>query len=139
VSLLDVAPTVVDWAGLRWPAPLPGASLLESAGEREAFGETDHTVDRRPKLFLRGGMGKWKTIVTLEPDGSAVAQEEWYDLAADPGEKRSAPPRPERRDALRDATIRRWREARAGGATAPAVALTPEQRERLRALGYVGP
>ena len=54
VSLLDVAPTVLSWAGVAVPPSFQGKSLLgASLGEREAYGETDHTVDRSHKLFLR--------------------------------------------------------------------------------------
>jgi hypothetical protein len=35
--------------------------------------------------------------------------------------------------------MERWSAARRRGAGAPSINLSPEQRERLRALGYVSP
>jgi arylsulfatase A-like enzyme len=138
VSLLDVMPTVLAWAGLPPSPAQQGRSLLAPPGEREAYGETEHTIDHTPKLFLRGGAGRLKAIVSLAPDG-ALRRCEWYDLAADPGEAREAAPPLALADALRGRAIARWREGRGRGGPAPAVELTPEQRERLRALGYVTP
>jgi len=40
---------------------------------------------------------------------------------------------------MRRLALERWKAARRLGAGAPAVRLSPDQRERLRALGYVSP
>ena len=138
-SLLDVAPTILAWAGAAALPAAQGRSLLTPAPEREAFGETDHTEDRTRRLYLRGGQGRWKAIVTLAPEQERPVREEWYDLAADPQEQRSAAPPQRVADSLRERALARWRTARSRGEGAPAVSLTPEQQERLRALGYVGP
>jgi arylsulfatase A-like enzyme len=138
-SLLDVAPTALTWAGVPVPAPMQGRSLLARAGDREGYGETDHTVDGTHKLFLRAGARRWKTILSLDRDGASVRGEEWYDLSVDPGESRSVRPPPATADAMRRVALERWKAARRRGAGAPAVTLSPEQRERLRALGYVSP
>ena len=65
--------------------------------------------------------------------------EEWYDLAADPGEHVSAPPPGPAADGIRARAIARWRASRASGAplVSKAVCLDAAQKERLRALGYV--
>jgi arylsulfatase A-like enzyme len=139
VSLLDVAPTVLAWAGLpAWPHAR-GVSLLSSPGAREAYGETDHTTDGTHKLFLRGAQGRWKTIVSLTRVDRSVQAAEWYDLSSDPGEKRNVSPPADVAEALRRRAVGRWTTGRAASAAGPAVSLTPEQRDRLRALGYVGP
>lgn len=137
-SLLDVAPTILAWAGL---PPLPGQqgqSLLSPLPERETYGETDHTTDGSHKLFLRGGASRWKAILALRPDRPEPLSEEWFDLAKDAAESRDQRPREAVAAAIRQRAIDRWREGRARGSGAPPVTLTPEQRERLRALGYVG-
>jgi hypothetical protein len=117
---------------------MQGRSLLRAGTERDAFGETDHTSDGTRKLFLRGGQGRWKAVLSLARDSGAVAREEWYDLGRDPREGASAPPAAAQVDAIRQRALARWRAARAGQA-GPRVELTEEQRERLRALGYVAP
>jgi arylsulfatase A-like enzyme len=139
VSLRDVAPTVLAWADVAQPAPWQGASLLAAPGDREAYGETNHTIDRSRKLFLRAGQRSWKTILTLSTDGSKVLKEEWYDLAADPREQQSTAPLAAVAEAIRSRALDRWRGDRGRGGAAPEVRLTPEQRERLKALGYVEP
>jgi arylsulfatase A-like enzyme len=139
VSLLDVAPTVLAWAGLpAWPHAA-GLSLLTSPGAREAYGETDHTADGTHKLFLRGAQGRWKAILSLSRVDQKVHAAEWYDLSSDPGEKRRVSPPADLAEALRRRAVGRWTKGRAASGAAPAVSLTPEQRDRLRALGYVGP
>ena len=139
-SLLDVAPTMLAWAGLPVPEPRRAGACCAAAGEREAYGETDHTIDGTRKLFLRGGAGRWKTILSLGSRTAAPRAEEWYDLASDPGETRERPAaRPGGGRAARPGARALEGGARAAAAGAPAVTLTPEQRERLRALGYVLP
>ena len=142
VSLLDVAPTVLAWAGLPAPPSFAGRSLLSALpADREAYGETDHTVDGTHKLFLRAGARRWKAILSLDPSGASVRSEEWYDLAADPEEKRPAPPAAAAADPIRARALARWKAGRARGATQSSqpVCLSDEQKERLRALGYVDP
>jgi arylsulfatase A-like enzyme len=138
-SLLDVAPTVLAWAGLAVPAHMQGRSLLTPRAAQEAYGETDHTVDGTRKLFLRFGEKRWKAIFSLDRDGKSVRAEEWYDLAADGAERHNVAPPPSVADPVRRLARERWETARARGTGAPPVVLSPEQRERLRALGYVGP
>ena len=72
VSLLDVAPTILDWAGL---PPLPtqrGRSLLRPLEYREAYGETDHALPDTRKLFLRDGAGRSKVILTFDRKSEAL-------------------------------------------------------------------
>ena len=137
-SLLDVMPTVLAWAGLPASPAQQGRSLLGPVGERETYGETDHTTDHTRKLFLRAGAGRWKAVLSLGPEGEQ-RRCEWYDLTSDPGETKDAAVPLAFADAVRARAVQRWREARGKGGPGPAVQLTPEQRERLRALGYVTP
>lgn len=138
VSLLDVAPTILAWAGLQAPPSFMGRSLLGTPGEREAYGETDHTTDGTRKLFLRAGSKRWKAIISLDPQGG-LRRQEWYDLAVDPQERTSTPPRVALAEPIRVRAVERWKQARGRGEGSAAVCLTAEQKERLRALGYVGP
>ncbi len=137
-SLLDLAPTLLRWAGVSLPRSMTGRALLETHAAADAYGETEHTLDRRPKVFLRGGARSWKAIFTLAP-GGGIVEEEWYDLAADPGERRSRAPREAQAEALRARAVQRFLETRRGAGPGAAVSLDAGQRERLRALGYVLP
>jgi arylsulfatase A-like enzyme len=135
-SLLDVAPTVLAWAGVAIPAVMQGRSLLEPLPEREAYGETDHVPDGTRKVFLRTGSAGSKLVLSVDRTTDELRGAEWYDLAVDPGETRPAaqvPPDVRRR------ALDRWREARARGRAAPPIHLNAEQLEGLRALGYVSP
>jgi arylsulfatase A-like enzyme len=139
VSLLDVAPSVLAWLGVKPPASFRGRSLLAPPGDSEAYGETEQTPDGSRKLFLRAGAGRWKAILSLDKTAPEVRKEEWYDLAADPREQTSAAPPAAIAEVIRKRALDRWRADRARGASGVAVNLTPDQRERLRALGYLGP
>ena len=137
VSLLDVAPTILAYAGVPAPASVTGRSLLGPRPDTEAYCETDQTVDGTHKLFLRGGAARWKAIITLRADAAGTAGEEWYDLSSDPAERKSVPPAPNVADPIRRRALERWRADRGAGGAARPVCLSPEQQERLRALGYV--
>jgi arylsulfatase A-like enzyme len=139
VTLLDVMPTILAWARVEPLAPMQGKSLLASPGEREAYGETDHGAGGTRRLFLRAGENRWKTVFTYDRKTEKLAGEEWFELSADPGETSSVPPRADIAQGVRQRLLARWHEARGRGVGAPTVELTAEQKERLRALGYVLP
>ncbi len=138
VSLLDVAPTILAWAGLTPPPSFRGQSLLTPVVPREQYGETEHTADGAKKLFLRAGAGRWKTIMDLTSGDAPPVREEWFDLGNDPNEQKSVPPRAGVADDIRQRALLRFRNDRRGTTTSRPVCLTSDQRERLRALGYVG-
>lgn len=137
-SLLDVAPTILDWAHL---PPLPsarGLSLLRPLpANREAYGETEFGAGSTRKRFLRGGASSWKTVLSFKARDGAPAGEEWFDLAKDPLEARSVPPPKAAADALRARLLKRFQDAVRQGHGAIPVDLSPEQVEQLRALGYI--
>jgi arylsulfatase A-like enzyme len=138
-SLLDVVPTILDWAGVAAEAPLEGLSLLSPLPGRELYGETEHTVDETRKLFWRQGSGGWKAIFSLARDTNRLVTEEWFHLATDPSERQNSRPSGPLAGQAAARTIERWHRLREGRRQAPTVDLTPEQRERLRALGYLAP
>jgi arylsulfatase len=137
-SLLDVAPTILDWAEVTGMPDARGRSLLEPIVRgRESYGETDHTTDNTRKLFLRGEGARWKAIFSLDPAGETLVGEEWYDLNQDPAEHASTPPASSLADSIRGNALQRWREGRRTGSEGPAVTLSKEETARLRALGYI--
>jgi arylsulfatase A-like enzyme len=137
VSLFDIAPTILDWAGLPALPTQRGRSLLRPLDTRPAYGETDRGLNETRKLFFRDGGGRSKAILTFDRASSHARSEEWYDLGADPGETRSAPPPEAAAARLRASLLERWQAARRLGEGGALVDLSPEQIEQLRALGYV--
>ena len=144
VALVDVAPTLLELAGLPPVDSFAGESLLrwiESGTEpqlpRPIYFETP---DRR--IGLRGlRAGRWKLIASDTGGTPAL-----YDVEDDPDEQRNlATARPARAAALA-AQLTDWVEAmeaeaeRAGWLAvhnAEAPDLSDVQRETLRALGYI--
>ena len=129
-SAMDVMPTLLAAAGLPADADLPGRDLRSPA--------------RRPVLADNGWLavydGPLKAVVGAE------GGDRLYDLAADPGESRDlAAERPAELARLAAAAAA-WRASeerlldRLGRRRDPAAPspLTPEEEERLRALGYLG-
>jgi arylsulfatase A-like enzyme/Tfp pilus assembly protein PilF len=135
VSLVDVAPTLLELAGLP-PAPgLDGRSLAglvkgAPAGARWLPLESEYGFNSFGWAPLAGLTdGRWKWIGAPEP--------ELYDLESDPGEGRNlAADRPTERDRL----AARWREQVTEDRRSPLDASGLEGSERLArlaALGYV--
>ncbi len=144
VSLVDLAPTVLDLLGL---APLPAAQgrslrpLLEGRGAAPSpvFSETVLTADRSQLLALR--LGQWKYIARL-PRGarsSSPLEEQAYDLQADPGEQRDLLRGPSPADvaAQRRMLLDYLARSRAEASPTRTVLLDPETEAKLRAWGYI--
>lgn len=139
VSLIDVAPTIADVMKLDIPSSFRGVSLrgVELDASRETWSETEHTVDGSHKLALRRGSSSPKAIFSIREDDRVTI--ELFDLGRDPGELEPLDPAAaqERLEArLRD-YLSGVAAARDGRTETPRVELDPEERERLRSLGYV--
>jgi arylsulfatase len=136
-SHLDIAPTVADLLGVRGRAgsdrAFRGRSLLDVArGAPGARGVVSRTVHARPTYALV--TPRFKLIHDL-PSGD----EQLYDLAADPGERRDvAAAHPLLRAALRQ-SLHHWLLGLRTITTAEAEPARPDptETEVLRALGYV--
>lgn len=76
VSLLDLAPTLLDVLGVEERLPMDGGSLLEPAGT--VFSEYHVEKVRAPCFMVR--RGRWKYVYVHGYD------EQLFDLDADPGE-----------------------------------------------------
>ncbi len=133
VSLADIAPTLLEAAGLEPLAGAQGLSLMpwiegkEPAATAEStYIESLHGARRYGWAPLRGILEwPWKYIEAPQP--------ELYDLAGDPGETRPLT------DASRIAALRRTLEAM--GRAPAAIREDPMEAQdlsRLRSLGYVG-
>jgi arylsulfatase A-like enzyme len=140
VSLADVAPTIVELAGLPALAKANGRSLVPLMHGRT---ETAHIVygalyhPRVPRLRLATVRDGSIKMLYDEKTGSWTQ----YDLASDPQEKHPLPPTDEPLRAVLATYIERNESALAArpapsGASTPA-GLAPANVNRLRSLGYV--
>jgi arylsulfatase A-like enzyme len=130
VGLTDVAPTLLDLAGLAVPEGPSGRSLAPAILEgREPPQRPVHALGREAALRV----GRFKLLRPRSPEARPPAL---YDLEADPAERDNLL---ETRDAVRrrlEAELARL-EAAADGAAAGRLELSADDRSRLRALGYV--
>ncbi len=135
VMAIDIAPTVLDLLGIEAPATFEGRSILRGAHGPEtplvslgAYGRDE--LEKRIGTQFSVRRGPWRYVVNSR-DGS----EELYDHRDDPAERRNVA-------ATTAAILAELRPtlqgvlAATGGAARP-VDITPEHREKLRALGYV--
>lgn len=143
---IDIAPTLLDLAGIAAPPELPGASLLPviaggAPPPRESLAWLRHPAFE--VAAIRDGNWKWlrhdgaSRAVTPGVAGVAEPADALYDLEADPGERQNlleAEPARRRALALR-VKAARARLARRGAAGE--VAIDPGLDAELRALGYL--
>jgi arylsulfatase A-like enzyme/thioredoxin-like negative regulator of GroEL len=137
VGLVDVAPTILQEAGLAIPPAIQGASLLAmikvasgaASQDRPAYAETDYPHRAFGWSSLRAlRTGKYLYIQAPE--------KELYDQASDP---KAAHNLSTSAKAVTDTLAAQLDSFRAKTATSiPELAgVTPEQAEKLQALGYV--
>ena len=140
VSLVDVAPTVIEVLELPPEGSFQGTSLLSVFNESkrpEAWAETEHTLDGSHLISLRRGASDVKAIFRRKDH--QVTSTTLFDLGSDPLE--SVP----LEDTLARERVHKRLEAfvlesearREGKRVSPPVELDAEELERLRALGYL--
>lgn len=141
VSLVDVAPTVLDLVGVPVPPSFRGRSLVpqmrgaaappvDLVAELESLGP--RVIRRHQQALVRGDH---KLLQAPNP----LNAPELYDLAADPGERNPNPaPLAGEREAMISDLERIIAGLKAGAALAPQtpVVVDDATREKLRALGY---
>jgi arylsulfatase A-like enzyme len=148
VRLIDLAPTIVELTGVQawWPtgdgrslAPVFDGGAVPEASARAYSVTYDLRADNeRYLLAVRDGNWKYVRTAARWDDLLLVPRtEQLYDLATDPGELRDlAGSNVEdlaRLRALADARFEDW----AAGDPAAAGALSADDRERLRDIGYL--
>lgn len=135
VRLTDIVPTVLDMVGLPVPGQVEGESLVPLAGgkkgrDRETYIETFYPRENYGWSELVGLVsGDWKYIRAPKP--------ELYNLRTDPAETRNEAGSAGGTAADLGRKLEGLVMKSAGVAAGPGRALTAEEQERLRSLGYV--
>jgi len=142
VSLVDLAPTLADWAGVSLPGPRDGRSFAEvlrggPAGSTQAYVSHATSTEQGVDAIIEG---PFKLV--LDPDGEAHAL---FDRSRDPDERDDvAADEGERVAKLKQHALRRRRDAeerrsalRASSSEEKRARTEAETLESLRALGYV--
>lgn len=136
-SFVDLAPTIVDLAGLDAPPGWEGHTLLEPPREKRtiAVGATEGMRNKVPSWFLR--TGQWKVVMDRE-------KTELFDLPTDPDEMTDVSKQhPVTAQDLSTLLVTRTPEFRAGWKTPPPwdadldAAEKARLHEALKALRYV--
>jgi arylsulfatase A-like enzyme/Flp pilus assembly protein TadD len=135
VGTIDLMPTLLDLLGQPLPTGLLGRSLRPALEGRRLPPQPLYAESLFGRLncrwaALRGWTdGDWKLV--------SAGEDELYDLSRDGGERRDvAAQEPERVKKMRDALQAAVARMAPAGDTARPVAISPEQEERLRSLGY---
>ncbi len=148
VSLIDVAPTLLDLAAIPAPATFEGRSLVPLLADRNWSGRAFGLLDRRGGSRPSFSELQAKPELRVTPHERAVVlgshkliagvggERELYDLRADPLERQPDALGPEHRAALERA-LQGFEQRVRGGPPRRPVELEPETKEQLRALGYV--
>jgi arylsulfatase A-like enzyme len=139
VSLVDLAPTLLDARGVAPPPTFMGRSLLPtlrggSARVEPIFAETELTGTRHHAISVRDGRHDY--VLRLGGTGPESGSSALYDVRADPAETidRSQDPEAARLRSLALAFLERQRAAAAPRREAT---IEGEAAETLRALGYI--
>ncbi len=127
-SLIDVAPTLLDFLGVPAPTQFQGRTLLRSPGDKPIYSESMYARDHLGCSALRSiRLGRYKYIDAPKP--------ELYDLATDPGESQNRYDR----DRAQAQKLSEMLRSLSAPARRPAPSSTsPEVLARLRSLGYLG-
>lgn len=142
VSLVDLAPTLLDRAGLEIPAGLPGRSLVPAL--------RDEPLERRPRFAEADAPGRGETpaggshrLAVLDGGVDAPVKliltetgPQLFDLAADPHERSATTPLDDPGAARRLADLTRW-FTRLPARDAAEQTRSEADLRSLRALGYI--
>lgn len=127
VELIDLAPTILELAGVPVPDTMQGQSLFASDRERGAF---SRTVWKRPRYSVR--TERFKLIWD-----SRTGRNELYDLVADPRETRNLYDAGGLVSGHLEQRLFRWlRHQEALRGVADTAVVSEEELRRLEALGY---
>ncbi len=135
VSLKDLGPTLLDLAGVAPLAGATGRSLGPVMNGEDATFPAAYSETLATQLDMN-----WSPLLALRTETYRyirAPRPELFQLATDPGERDNlAAAEPE---AVRKLDAELSRRLERGGAAAPSLRVTSEERERLEGLGYIVP
>jgi len=148
VALIDVAPTILELAGLTPPATFEGTSLCDLLGTRTACRPHPTRALSRPvilsELLLPQGRYRGPTThrqALTTDDGKLVARQDggywFFDLRNDDGERNPKAVPPASRTALRKMLRTITTHAENSRTAHQETEIDASRREQLRRLGYV--
>jgi arylsulfatase A-like enzyme/Flp pilus assembly protein TadD len=133
VSLIDLAPALLEFLQIPAPSQFQGRSLLRLMAanppgqELPIYAESMYARDHLGCSPLRSiRMGRYKLIEALKP--------ELYDLASDPHESEN---RYQKEPPVAESLRRQLAALEQGGSRPPQAQVSPEVLNRLRSLGYI--
>ena len=129
VALIDLLPTLLDYVGISLDHSVSGLHMRDRTPDKAIYSET-----RRYQRVLGMIKSGWKLV--YDENRNRV---QFFDLVADPGEIRGLPEIRDGSHLLRELSAYREHAARslAGLEQGSKIEITPEERQRLEALGYV--
>lgn len=140
VSLLDVAPTLLDLLGAPAQEPFEGRSLLPQVrGQADDVPPRDILLDLAPKPDPKEvrthsrGLVRGSRKLLVDPDGRSRV----FDLARDPAELAASGVKSEVSELVAALESERAELESRAGAPVPAAQLDAKTRDDLRALGYL--
>jgi arylsulfatase A-like enzyme len=135
VSLIDVAPTVLDAAGIAVPQAMQGRSLTTVA-DREIYGETFPCPVAHPPDCPKGCTARAIYAWPYKFITSSNGRRELFDLGGDPAENRNLYIQQPERAAELSERLALWTKSMPKQSRETHT-LAPEDLRRLKSLGYV--
>jgi choline-sulfatase len=134
VSIIDVAPTLLEAAGMDRPQGMEGFSLWGAASGTSPPPERLIYAERRGSLPERKVVIRWPYKLIVE---AGDREPRLYDLSADPAERMNLSGQRPQVMAVLGGELERRFQLDAGRAPAASADLDAETLEKLRALGYM--
>lgn len=138
VSLMDLAPTLLDLLGIPRPPRFEGRSLLRAPDLSHAVAPVDEALLQLEPMFPNAQRGRHSRAIVRHDDKLLTRRDgsaELYDLAGDPREMHPLESG-ESGAALREALSSAEASLSARASPAEFATVDEAQQERLRALGY---
>ena len=86
VTLMDIVPTILQYAGMEVPEGLDGILLSDKPPARNIFFEANYGFNHQWRGVVRG-QEKWMASVRDREPSREIVRRRYYNLATDPGEK----------------------------------------------------